>query len=69
MVSLEQLTHVMQQLLAANLQQSQGQLVSVLRAFGPHTKEREEARHTGQGLNERRFRELGAFDGKDEERK
>lgn len=67
MVTLEQLTHVMQQLLSANLQQSQDQLVSVLKAFGEHTRVREEAKNSGQGLNERRFRELGTFDGKDEE--
>ena len=64
-VSLEQLTAVMQQLLAANLQSQQEQLVGVLKAFDKHTRERDD--HKVDGLHERRFRELGMFDGKDEE--
>ena len=41
------------------------QLVEMLKHFGQHTTEKTE--ETGGGLNERRFREFGAFDGKEAE--
>ena len=75
MASLDQL----QQLVAASearsrefmtqmQQQQHDQLVAVLNAFSQHMKDRDIAKDTTVGgLNERRFRELGTFDGKDEE--
>ena len=63
-ISLEQLSAVIQQVLNANLQAQQEQLVSVLKAFDQHTKERDSSK---DGLSERRFRELGTFDGKDDD--
>ena len=76
MVSLEQMTHMhnamqqtmaatMQQMLAANQQLMKEQLVETLKHFSQHTREQDDERKGG--LNERRFRELGTFDGKDDE--
>ena len=58
-------TSMMQQLLAANQQAQNEQLVNTLKHFDQHTREQDGERKGG--LNERRFRELGSFDGKDDE--
>ena len=71
--------HQLQQLVAASearsrefmtqmQQQQQDQLVAILKAFSQHMKDRDVAKDSATGgLNERRFRDLGTFDGKDEE--
>ena len=59
------MTAAIQQMLNANQQLVKDQLVETLKLFGQHTKEQEDKR--SGGLNERRFREIGAFDGKDDE--
>ena len=49
-------------------QQQQEQLVAIMKAFSQHMKDRDTAKdHATGGLNERRFRDLGTFDGKDED--
>ena len=64
---LQAATHAMlQQLLAANQQQQSEQFVTTLKHFSQHTMNQEDEKSAKGGLNERRFRELGTFDGKDE---
>ena len=75
MATPEQMQHMMREMLTASLQQNREhmelmqrqqheQLVALMSAFGQHMKERDGGK---EGLNERRFRELGTFDGNDDE--
>ena len=59
------MANMMQQVLAANQKVQNEQFVNTLKHFDTHTREQDNERRGG--LNERRFRELGTFDGKDEE--
>ena len=53
--------------MTAMQQQQQDQLVAILKAFSQHMKDRDSRDNVTGGLNERRFRDLGTFDGRDED--
>ena len=59
------ITGMMEQTLSANTQAQNQQLVNTLQHFDRHVRDQDGERKGG--LNERRFRELGSFDGKDDE--
>ena len=59
------MANMMQQVLAANQKLQNEHFVNTLKHFDTHTREQDNERRGG--LDERRFRELGTFDGKDEE--